>query len=59
MMADSVYFFTGISEFAIKGGVVGELFANIIGIQFKRMKFGDRFWHETNDRTVRFTDSEY
>ena len=43
---------------AVKDGVVGELFANIIGEQFNRMKFGDRFWHETNDRTVRFDNSE-
>ena len=43
---------------AVKDGLVGELFANIIGEQFRRMKFGDRFWHETNDGTVRFNDGE-
>ena len=50
--------FSGISELAVKDGLVGELFANIIGEQFRRMKFGDRFWYETNDRTVRFDNSE-
>ena len=49
----------GISELSGRNGLVGEVFANIMGLQFKKIKFGDRFWHETNDPIVRFTNGEY
>ena len=49
----------GISELSVRNGLVGEVFANIMGLQFKKIKFGDRFWHETNDPIVRFTNGEY
>ena len=38
--------------------IVGETFAEIIGEQFKRLKYGDRFWHETSDPVTGFTDSK-
>ncbi|XP_061527525.1 eosinophil peroxidase-like [Phycodurus eques] len=36
----------GIAEPLVKGGRVGELFACLIGIQFKKIREGDRFWWE-------------
>jgi len=49
----------GLSEVSLPGAIVGETFANIIGEQFRRIKFGDRFWHETNNRVVRFTTGKF
>ena len=28
-------------------------------MQFQRIKVGDRFWHETNDPDVKFTDGMF
>jgi len=46
----------GLSELVLEGGVVGETFGHIIGKQFHQLKYGDRFWHETPDEFVGFTD---
>lgn len=51
-------FSPGISELTASDAIVGPVFARIIGVQFQRIKVGDRFWHETNDATVKFTDGE-
>jgi len=45
----------GLSETPVEGGIVGPTFANVIGKQFELLKYGDRFWHETDDPTTRFT----
>lgn len=39
------------------GGLVGETFANIIGFQFFKLKFADRFYYERRDTTIGFTES--
>ena len=51
-------FILGLSELPLPNAVVGETFGNIIGEQFRRMKFGDRFWHETDDPVTGFTDGK-
>ncbi len=49
----------GMSEDHVPGGVIGPTFACIIGIQFRNLRVGDRFWHERNDTLVGFTLGKY
>ena len=48
----------GLSEVPLKGALVGPTFACVIGIQFQKAKKCDRFWYETSDAAVRFTESQ-
>ena len=48
----------GLSEVPLKGALVGPTFACVIGIQFQKLKKCDRFWYETSDAAVRFTESQ-
>ncbi|XP_067938829.1 peroxidasin-like [Watersipora subatra] len=48
----------GLSEIPLPDAIVGETFANILGEQFRRLKYGDRFWHETSDTVTGFTDEQ-
>ncbi|CAC5381296.1 PXDN [Mytilus coruscus] len=41
-----------------ENGGVGPTFACIIGIQFHRLKVGDRFWYESSDRTSGLTEEQ-
>ena len=36
----------GLTEIKRKGALVGDLFAHIIGEQFLRLKYGDRFYYQ-------------
>ncbi|XP_064466102.1 uncharacterized protein LOC135377535 [Ornithodoros turicata] len=54
---DDIDLFTGgLIETSLHGGVVGPTFGCIIGLQFQRLKKCDRFWYETNNPLIRFTE---
>ena len=47
------YYFTisAVTEFPMRGALVGELFANILADGFSRLQRGDRYWFENNQFT--------
>ncbi|RUS85745.1 hypothetical protein EGW08_006459, partial [Elysia chlorotica] len=48
----------GVSENLVSGGRVGELYAIIMGEQFKDLKFGDRFWFENTGDVSSFSSKQ-
>lgn len=48
----------GMSERPLQGGLVGPTFACIIAIQFRQARKCDRFWYETDDPNIRFTEHQ-
>ncbi|XP_064486692.1 peroxidase-like [Ornithodoros turicata] len=48
----------GVSEYSLPGGVVGPTFGCIIGIQFWRLKYGDRFYFEHGSQAGSFTPAQ-
>ncbi|XP_022693149.1 uncharacterized protein LOC111262832 isoform X5 [Varroa jacobsoni] len=56
---DDIDLFTGgLAERSLHGAVVGPTFACLIGAQFSKMKRGDRFFFETDDPAVRFSEAQ-
>ncbi|XP_067143854.1 peroxidase-like [Centruroides vittatus] len=51
-------FTAGVSERSVPDGTLGETFACIVGEQFRRLKFGDRFWYENGKLESSFTDDQ-
>ncbi|XP_063594360.1 chorion peroxidase-like [Penaeus indicus] len=51
-------FVGGLAEHPIEGGVVGPTFACILLDQFLRLKEGDRYCYEPNDKDTRFTKEQ-
>ena len=48
--AAEIDLFTGaLTETAVTGGTVGPTLECILGDQFNRLKFGDRFWYQSAD----------
>ncbi|XP_067677467.1 thyroid peroxidase-like [Haliotis asinina] len=64
--ADSLYTSTddvdlyvgGIKEEHVTGGLVGLTFAYIMGLQYRDLRSGDRFWYETTNTTIGFTEDQ-
>ena len=48
-------FAAGLLERNVPGGIVGPTFACIIARQFRKLRIGDRFWHERRDSVTGFT----
>ncbi|XP_064108044.1 chorion peroxidase-like [Macrobrachium nipponense] len=48
----------GISETHLEGGILGPTFTCLLTDQFKRMKFGDRFWYEERGQAGSFTKDQ-
>ena len=48
----------GLSETPLHGGLVGPTFACVIGIQFRNLRKCDRFWYESGNPLIRFTESQ-
>uniref|UniRef100_K1QK19 Chorion peroxidase n=1 Tax=Magallana gigas TaxID=29159 RepID=K1QK19_MAGGI len=56
---DDIDLFTGgVSENPLPGARVGPLFACIIGLQFKALKYADRFYYENDVGNVKFTPEQ-
>lgn len=56
---DDIDLFTGgLIENPLHGGSVGPTFGCVIGTQFQRLRKCDRFWHETSNPFVRFSESQ-
>lgn len=47
------------AETPAEGALVGDTFAHIIGMQFRKLRKGDRFWHETGNVRQGFTDCKF
>ncbi|XP_067941578.1 peroxidase-like isoform X2 [Watersipora subatra] len=45
---DVELYIAGVTEFPVAGGLIGELFANILGDGFSRSRKGDRFFFESS-----------
>ncbi|XP_055327659.1 uncharacterized protein LOC129580922 [Paramacrobiotus metropolitanus] len=48
----------GISEYSVYGGVVGPTFGCMIAEQLHRTRRCDRFWYETGDPLLRFSEAQ-
>ncbi len=52
-------FVGGVTENPISGGLVGPTFANMIALQFRNLKFADRFFYDDLNQSVSFTKSSF
>jgi len=47
-----------LSELKSDNALVGPTLSCVLGTQFRDLKFGDRFWYETNQRPAAFTPGQ-
>lgn len=45
----------GLAEYHVKDGFVGRTFGAVLGEQYRRTKFGDRYWFEHGGQTGSFS----
>ncbi|XP_037529438.2 chorion peroxidase-like, partial [Rhipicephalus sanguineus] len=57
-VTDIDLFTGGITESSVQGGLVGPTFACILGQQFRRLKFGDRFYYEHEGQAGSFAPEQ-
>lgn len=56
---DDIDLFTGlVSEKRLNDALVGPTLACLLAIQYRDIKFGDRFWYETNAPPARFSTNQ-
>ena len=55
-MDDIDLFSAGIAEPVFDGGLLGETFSNMMGLQFQRVKYGDRFFFDNQRGLFGFSD---
>ncbi|XP_064483549.1 uncharacterized protein LOC135396484 [Ornithodoros turicata] len=48
----------GLSEIPLAGAAVGPTFSCMLAFQFQRLRRCDRFWHESRDPAIRFTEDQ-
>ena len=58
--SDIELFPAGMCEENVEGGLVGQTFGRIIAEQFRRLRFGDRYFftHKSVNRNIRFCDED-
>jgi hypothetical protein len=57
---DDIDLFAGaMTETLLPDSSVGPTFACLLGKQFKKLRIGDRYWHETNNPIIRFTNGTF
>ncbi|XP_063588513.1 uncharacterized protein LOC134765694 [Penaeus indicus] len=48
----------GLCETPLQGGIIGPTFGCVIGLQFSFLRKCDRFWYETSDANLRFSEEQ-
>ncbi|KAG0719117.1 Thyroid peroxidase [Chionoecetes opilio] len=48
----------GVSERPLPGSMIGPTFSCLIGLQFKELRYGDRFWYENSGYPSQFTPDQ-
>ncbi|XP_055882270.1 peroxidasin-like [Biomphalaria glabrata] len=57
---DDIDLFTGlVHERPLRGAMVGPTLSCILGTQFYNLKYGDRFFFDTDDSAIAFSDGKY
>lgn len=55
---DIDFYSAGLAEYYVKGGFVGPTFGAVLGQQYHKLKFGDRYWFEHENQAGSFTPEQ-